>query len=290
MTFDFIKNRKSNAFWLLTSLLFLCIFYLNLIWRTTKSIDYLTTNILFYGAILYLLWQRKAKISTRSDLFSSFIGLSLLVIVMIKAMSLFNFELTLLPLFPFFAGISLALIASGFRGLGQYGQELFFAWFLFFPEGVIGNFIDNVIRITVLNAKCATYLLYYLGFDVANQDNEVLLSLPNLGEYRAIVDYPCAGVPMILLILKLSLLLVSFFPVNKSQCFLIPMVSIAIGFFLGVVRVCIMTLAIPEQATFDYWHGAQGSQIFSTVAIMIFSGFAYWILNRENLLDPLELD
>ena len=290
MTFDFIKNRPSNGFWLLSSLGFLGIFYLNLIWRATGNIDEFTTNILFYGAILFLLWRRKEKKHIRSDLFSSFIGLGLLIIVMIKAISLFNFELTLLPLFPFFAGISLALIASGFQGLGQYSQELFFAWFLFFPDGVLGSFIDNIIKITVLYAKSAAYLLYYLGFDVASQDNEILLSLPDLGEYKAIVDYSCAGVPMILLLLKLSLLLVSFFPVKKSQYFFIPIVSIAIGFLLGVVRVCLMTLVISEPATFDYWHSAVGSQIFSTVAIMIFSGFAYWILNRDNLLGPLEPD
>ena len=287
MTLNYIKFlRRNNIFWLLISLAGLGIFYLNLIWKTTENIDQLTTNILFYGAIFWLLWKRKEKVNIQSDLFSSFIGLSLLIIIIIKAISLFDFESNLLSLIPFFAGLSLALIASGFKGLGQYGQELFFAWFLFFPTGVIGNFIDNIVRITVLNAKFATYFLYYLGFNVTNRGNEVLLSLPNLGEYKAIVDYPCAGVPMILLMLKLSLLLVSFFPVEKSQRFSIPMVSIAIGFFLGVVRVCILTLVIPEQATFDYWHGTEGSQIFSTLAIMIFSGFAYWLLNRDGLLDP----
>ena len=285
MTFDFIKNRKSNRFWLLTSLLFLCIFYLNLIWRTTKSIDYLTTNILFYGAILCLLWQRKEKINIRSSIFSSFIGLILLIIVIIKTISLFHFESIFLTLVPFYSCISLALIASGFRGLVQYWKELFFAWFLFFPEDTIGFSINNIVKITNITANFATYFLYYLGFDVTNKGNEVLLSLPNMGEYKAIVNYSCTGLPMILLMLKLSLLLISFFPVQKSQCFSIPMVSITIGFVLGVIRVCIMTLMIPEQVTFDYWHGAEGSQIFSTVAIMIFSGFAYWVLNRDGLFN-----
>ena len=285
--FRFYKNVvKSNGFWLLIILSFLGIFHLNLTWKSRENIDHLTTNILFYGAIFWLLWQRKEKINIQSDLFSSLIGLSLLVIIIIKAIYLFSFEYNLLSLIPFGAGISLALIASGFKGLSQYSQELFFAWFLFFPTGVIGNFIDNIVKITVLNAKFATYFLYYLGFNVTNQGNEVLLSLPNLGDYKAIVDYPCAGVPMILLMLKLSLLLISFFPVGKSQCFSIPMVSIAIGFFLGVVRVCILTLVIPEQASFDYWHGTEGSQIFSTLAIMIFFGFAYWVLNRDGLLNP----
>ncbi|MGK7894062.1 MAG: archaeosortase/exosortase family protein, partial [Xenococcus sp. (in: cyanobacteria)] len=137
-----------------------------------------------------------------------------------------------------------------------------------------------------LNAEFASYVLYYLGFQVTNQGNELLLSLPNLGEYKAIVDYPCAGVPMIILMLKLSLLLVSFFPVGKSQRFAIPLVSILIGFLLGVVRVCILTLVMPEQTRFDYWHGSSGSQIFSTLAIIIFSSYAYWTLSRDGLLDP----
>ncbi|ELS01847.1 Transmembrane exosortase [Xenococcus sp. PCC 7305] len=276
---------KKNGFWLWTILLFLGVFYLNLVWKALGNIDDLITNILFYGAVLGLIWRRRDRINLNSNFFASFLGLSLLVVIVIKTLSLFSFESNLLSLVPFCAGLGVALIASGLRGLRQYGQELFFAWFLFFPTGLIGNFIDNIVKITVLNAKFATYCLYYLGFNVINRGNEVILSLPSLGNYKAIVDYSCAGMPMILLMLKLSLLLVSFFPVAKSQCFSIPMVSIVIGFVLGVVRVCILTLAIPEQATFDYWHGTEGSQIFSTAAIMIFAAFAYWMLNRDGLLD-----
>ena len=276
---------KSHIFWLFFSLTNLGIFHLNLIWKVTENLDELTTNILFYGAIFWSIWRRKETVNIQSDLFSSCLGLILLIIIIIKAISLFSFEYNLLSLIPFLTGISFALIASGFRGLGQYSQELFFAWFLFFPTGVIGNFIDNSIKITVLNAKFATYVLYYLGFQVTNQGNEVLLSLPHLGDYKAIVDYPCAGMPMILLMLKLSLLLVSFFSFAKFQRFVIPMISIAIGFLLGVVRVCILTLVMPEQATFDYWHGSQGSQIFSTLAIIIFSSYAYWILLDTRTLN-----
>ncbi|MGK7899051.1 MAG: cyanoexosortase A, partial [Xenococcus sp. (in: cyanobacteria)] len=146
---------KNNLFWLFSSLAGLGVFHLNLIWKVTGNLDELTTNILFYGAIFGLLWQRKEEVNIQSDLFSSCLGLSLLTIIIIKTIYLFSFEYNLLSLIPLFAGISLALIASGFRGLGQYSRELFFAWFLFFPTGVIGNFIDNSIKITVLNAKFA---------------------------------------------------------------------------------------------------------------------------------------
>ena len=84
--------------------------------------------------------------------------------------------------------------------------------------------------------------------------------------------------------LPLSALLLSFVPLPNQQRLLIPLFSVVLGFLLGVIRVCILTLLIPNQASFDYWHGAQGSQIFSTVAITIFSGYCYWILERKPVI------
>ena len=270
--------------WAAISIISLGILYFNLIWKTTADSDRLLTELLFYSAICALLWRRKNTLVLNSD-WSSFIGLFALTIVAIKTITLFSFEATLIPLIPFFGAISLALITSGTRGILEYKKEIFFAWFLFFPTGVIGHFIDSLIKITVLNAKFATYILYYVGFDVANQGNRVILDLAEIGHFTAIVDYPCAGVPMILLMLKLSLLLVCFFPFTKQQKILIPLVSVTIGFTLGVIRVCILTLLIPQPAKFDYWHGSSGDQIFSTLAIIIFAGFAYWMLERLNSPD-----
>ncbi len=271
-----------HKFWLSSSLVGIAILYLILMWKTTGDIDQLTTDSLFWGAIFWLLWRKKDDLDYRSDPLSGFIGLLLLGLILSKALALFWFESVLLPILPISTTIALCLMASGLKGLGQYLQELFFAWFLFFPTGVIGFFIDGLVHITVLNAKLASYFLYYVGFDVASRGNQVLLSLPESGNVEAIVDYPCAGVPMILLMLKLSLLLVSLITLSSKQKILIPMFSIGLGFFLGVIRVCILTLSIPNPTQFNYWHGAQGSQIFSTLAIVIFAGFCYWFLETKQ--------
>ena len=266
---------------LLSGLIATAILYLNLTWNT-GDIDLVTTSGFYWGAIIWLLWRKRDRLNYDSDIVSSCLGLFLLGLTISKVTNLFWFESTLLPLFPFVIAIALALIASGFKGLTQYWQELFFAWFLFFPEGAIGHAIDNIVRITILNAKFATYFLYYIGFDVASKGNQVLLSLPELGQFKAIVDYPCAGVPMILLMLKFALLLISLTSLSKQEKLIVPAFSIVLGFLLGVVRVSILTLLIPNPTKFDYWHGAQGSQIFSTLAITIFAGFCYWILERKQ--------
>ena len=272
---------KGDRLWLFTSLIAMAILYLSLTWRSTENADQLTTNTLFWGAIIGLLWRRQSNLDFQNDSISSFIGLALLGLIISKTFTLFWFESALLSLLPFFCLFALCLIASGFKGLGQYIQELFLAGFLFFPTGVIGYFVDGVLHITILNAKFASYLLYYLGFNVVSQGNEVLLSLPNLGKFKAIVDYPCAGVPMILLLLKLALVLIFFVPLPGTQKTYVPLVAIAFGFLLGVTRVCILTLLIPNISQFEYWHGAQGDQIFSTIAIVSFSAFGYWILETH---------
>ena len=279
--------QKSDKFWLFSSLVSSAVLYLNLVWKTTANIDRLTTESLFWIAILWLLWRRRDKLNFKSGLFSTCFGLVLILLILAKTFSLFWFESTLIPLMPIFITFGLALMASGFKGLQQYWRELFFAWFLFFPEGVIGTLIDKLIHITVINAKLASFLLHYVGFNVGSYSNQVVLHLPELGKFTALVDYPCAGIPMIVLMLRISLLLVAFFPLPKKECILVPIVSLGIGFGLGVIRVCILTLLLPEEAKFDYWHGTEGSQIFSTLAIVIFSFFCHSVLKKYNLLDSV---
>ena len=281
-------GQKSDKFWLFSSLVSSAILYLNLSWKTTADIDKLTTESLFWIAILWLLWRRRDKLNFNSNLFSTCFGLVLIFLVLAKSFSLFWFESTLIPLMPIFLSFGLALIASGFKGLRQYWRELFFTWFLFFPEGVIGTAIDKFIRITVINAKLASFVLHYVGFNVSSYSNHVVLELPELGKFTALVDYPCAGVPMIVLMLRISLLLVAFFPLPKKERILVPLVSLGIGFGLGVIRVCILTLLISEKAKFDYWHGAEGSQIFSTLAIVIFSFFCHSVLKKYALFDSVQ--
>jgi cyanoexosortase A len=276
--------------WLFFCVISVAIIYLNLTWKITADFDRLTTESLFWVAILGLLWRKRDRLNYNSDLLSSFLGFCLLGIILTKTLSLFWFESTLLSLVPPASALALALIASGCSGLMQYNKELFFAWFLFFPTGVIGNLADKIFHITILNAKIATFLLYYFGFNVASRGNEVLLSLGEKRIFTAVVEYPCAGMPMILLMLKLALLLVCFVPLTKKQKIVIPLVSLFIGFILGVIRVCILTLKIPEPDNFAYWHGSNGSQIFSTLAIVLFSGYCYWILEyqRSNNLPQIE--
>ena len=261
------------------------LFYLSLTSRITENLDRVITDSLFFGAIFYILWQRQNQIQFKQNLLSSLIGTSLITIVIIKSLTLFSFEDKLIFLIPFLMFLGFSLLTSGFYGIFQYKGELFLSGVLFFPEEVIGIFLEKLVSVTVLNAKVATYLLYYFGFNVTRENNHILLFIPEVGNFQAIVNYSCSGMPMIILLLKLAFLLIFLFPFSKKQIIFIPLLSILLGFTLGVIRVCILTLLIHQPTNFDYWHGDDGAQIFSTLAIMIFSLFAYWLVQKQGFLE-----
>ena len=276
------KTIAGDRFFLLSTLIGIAVLHLGLTWKAMGNIDQLVTDSLFWGVILWLLWQKENSLKYKSYVASSFVGWLLLSLVFFKTIGFLEFESIFLSFLPIFTLLPVLLIASGFKGLRHHLQELFFALFLFFPTGAIGYLMDRYFKITVINAKVATYFLYYLGFDTVSQGNEVILNLPEIGKFKAIVGLPCAGIPMIVLILRISLLLISCVCLSKKKQILLPSFSLVLGFLLGVVRVCLLTLLIPYQAQFDYWHGDNGSQIFSTLAIVIFSAFCYWIMEKDR--------
>ncbi|MDJ0647637.1 MAG: archaeosortase/exosortase family protein [Xenococcaceae cyanobacterium MO_188.B19] len=277
-------NTYQNQSIFCLCLINIALFYLIITWRVTGNLDRVITDSLFYSAIIYLFWQRQDQVKFRSEISSSFIGTVLITIVVIKSLSLLSFENYFIFLIPFFTIVGLSLITCGFSGILQYRKEFFLSGILFFPSEVAGMALEKLTSVTIVNAKVAAYLLYYVGFNVNSTGNKVLLSLPKIGDFQAVVNYSCSGMPMIILLFKLGLILIFLFPFSSKERILIPIFSIIAGFILGVIRVCILTLLIPQPTNFNYWHGNNGSQIFSTLAIMLFVSLSYWWIQKQGFL------
>ncbi|BAU63917.1 hypothetical protein STA3757_12860 [Stanieria sp. NIES-3757] len=287
------RTFKSNQFWFYASLISFAVFCLTLSWKTTENIDSLITSSLFWGAIFLLLWRKRGqteelvkcnRINFKSDFFATVFGFSLLGSILFKSVSYFWFEsLLFLPFTPFFGFLGIIAIASGFKGLKQYWLELLLSGLLFFPSDKLGWWFNQLFQTQIITAKFANYLLYYLGFNTISQSYNILLHLPEKGYFTASVNYACTGVSMMILMFKLTLLLESLVMMKMLQRFLLPIAAVVIGFVLGAIRVSIMTVLLPEPAKFDYWHGTEGAQIFSTLAILIFSSICYLALNKQKL-------
>ena len=108
----------------------------------------------------------------------------------------------------------------------------------------------------------------------------MLLTLPQ-GQVSV---YPCTGGPLIVWLLKLSLLIVLVFPLTKFQKLVLASCACSIGFFIGCIRVGLLAVVVNNRNAFDYWHGTQGGQIFLAAAILTFVVLCNWILPLEECI------
>ncbi|MDX2215605.1 MAG: cyanoexosortase A [Oculatellaceae cyanobacterium bins.114] len=261
-----VYQGKESQVWLSIVGVGIVALHLVLTWRLLGQTDQLVLNLLLWGAIASLLWQRRSTLILKSDRWATLIGLMLFTLLLCKSLSLFWFESAFVRVFPGLATLGWALLASGFR-LQQYGREFCIVFTLMLPQGLLAEIMHQQIGsyVQVWIAQIATFLLHYGGVDVVRHGVEVVL-----GQKAVAVEYACTGMPMLILLLQLSVVLLLVFPISLWKQVLLVVIAIVTAFSLSSIRVAVMALVVNHPSTFDYWHGVQGSQIFTTLAIGLF--------------------
>lgn len=279
-TLPFAVDRllQNSNFWLCAIAIGLTALHLSFTLKLTDNIDQLCLNILFWGAIYSLLWKKRNVLNLESDIYSSFLAFLLITLILLKSLSLFWFETSFLNIFPLISTFSVALLASGFKNLKQYWREFILVFILAVPDGIIGIIIANTINLSLLAAKFSTFFLWYLGFNVYRQGIYVILPTGTIE-----INTACSGFNAIMLLLRLSLLFIMMFPTELYKKVLASIGGIFIAFIINGMRIALMAVlvAYSNQQSFDYWHGENGSQIVSTISILIFGIFCR-LLIREN--------
>ena len=187
-----------------------------------------------------------------------------------------------LLLSPFLAALGLALLASGFCGLGQYYKELTVLFFLGAPQALIPPLIDT----TAITAKFATLVLWYSGFTVSRDGLNIYLGS------GAVEVYPgCSGIEGVTYLLSLAGLFLVMFPMNWYRQFLILLVAVTIAFVVNGIRVALMAhlVATSDIEVFQYWHKGNGSMIFSMISVLLFSACC-WALNHQTNATEQDLE
>ena len=259
----------------------LSVLHLLLTWRVVGDIDRLIVSALFWGAALCLLWRKQDDVNLESGIFSSFFGLLLMTLVLVKSFSLFWFESSFLKILPLMAAIGLGLLASGIKGLKQYWRELSLVVLLCIPESLLVETINQIFNITTLTAQFAVFILWYLGFDVTRQGAHVILP------HNSVWVAPhCTGISTALLLIKLSVVLILISPTDWSKKVLVSLSSVFMTFVVSGIRVALIATVVSNQEAFNYWHGAEGNQIFSTISILLFGLLCRFLLQADKLLAP----
>ncbi|MCF4967942.1 cyanoexosortase A [Nostoc sp. CMAA1605] len=231
-------------------------------------------NALFLLVVYLSLKDKKHKLNLNSDFFSSLMGVFFIIVIFIISLLQINIGiLSLLP--PLISGIGLALLASGYRGLKQYYQELWLLSFL-----TIRYFLLNFpIDISILTAKLSTAILWYTGFKVSRSGIVVNLPTGSIEVYSG-----CSGVDIIVDLLSLVVLFIFMFDIKLKQKIMLPIISTTLGFIVNGFRVALMAILVAQgdQQAFKYWHEGDGSLIFSMIASFFLCCFCWFLLSRNE--------
>lgn len=285
--FDSFPSLKSSKFWLLGIAAGLSAIHLTITWKSDNS-DLWGLSVLFLAAVCSLMWKKRDTLNLGAGGISSVIGTLIIALVLLKSTYPTGKFPHLVDKFsyvsPLISGVGLGLIASGFKGLKQYKQELIILFFLGVPQAVIPSLID----ISILTAQFSNAVLWYLGFEVARQGVNVILPTGSVEVYSG-----CSGMVAILYLWGLAALFLVMFPTDWSKKILVPVVATLLAFVVNGGRVALMAVlaASSNKQAFDYWHTGSGSQIFAMSSVLIFGLFCFLLLrlNEAENEDSVEL-
>lgn len=278
-----VRPLQTTQFWLLAIAGGLIAIHLTLTWRLTGDSSRISTTILCWVAVFFLLSEKHHTLRLESGIFSSLLGLLLIGFVLLRNLFLTSID-SFFDFSPFIAGLGLALLASGVKGLPQYWQELMIVFVFNLPVGLL----VRTINISPLTAKFATTILSYIGFHPYLQGINILLP-----KGAVEVESGCSGMESITRMLQLSVLFLVMFPIDLTKKILVPVVAVLIAFVVNSFRVALMAIlvAYSNPVAFEYWHKGTGSQIFILISSLVFGVFCYFVSKKDDSddRDPMEI-
>ncbi len=268
-----VKSLKNFKFCLLAIATGLIAIHLTLTSRANDA-SLLGTSALFWVAVCSLLWPKRDALSLNSGFFSSFWGISLIVFVLLKSISVSGYE-PFLRVSPLISALGVALLASDFKGLKQYWRELLILCFLAPSPGALSLLID----MSTFTAQFANAVLWYLGLEVSRQGVYIFLPTGNIEVYPG-----CSGIESMLHLLGLAVLFLLMVPTNWLEKILVPVVAVFVAFVVNGARVALMAVlaASSKPQALDYWHKGDGSVLFSMISVLILGLFCLFLIRRDN--------
>jgi len=281
------QTLKSSKFWLVGIAAGLSAIHITITWKSDNT-DLWGMSVLFLAAVCSLIWKKRNTLSLKSGIVSSFIGTLIIAGVLLKSTSPIRKYPELIDEFsylsPLISAVGLGLIASGFKGLRQYWQELLLLFFLGVPHVILLSLID----ISIFTAQFSTAVLWYLGFEVSRQGVFIILPTGSVEVYSG-----CSGMIAILYLWGLATLFLVMFPTDWSKKILVPVVATLLAFVVNGGRVALMAILVASsnQKGFEYWHTGAGSQIFAMTSVLIFGLFCFFIVqpHKAENEDSVEL-
>ena len=277
---DWKKSLQKIEYWLVALSGGIVLLHLTLIDKSQNE-NLFSTATLTWLTIGSLLWDRRKKLILESDTASTFVGMVLVVLVIIRNLSTTDSSLRL---FPLIAGVGVILIASGFKSLKSYGKEIILLGLLLFLRLV--TIVLNAFDLPLLTAKVSAFMLWFVGFDVVRQG--VVIALPT---GRVEVYGACSGVESIVLMLCIAILFFFLISISHWQKVICIAIAVMLGFMVNAFRVALLAFFVDVQQpkAFEYWHSSDGSLSFAIISVFMFGLFC-WLVYVRNLNPSSAID
>lgn len=266
-----IKPLTNPKFLLLGIATGLIAIHLTVTWRRGYT-DLWGISLVFWVTVCYLIWKKRNNLNLASGSISSFLGTLIIAFVLLESI----FYINKFPyISPFVSAIGLGLIASGFKGLKQYWQEIVL---LFFPSAAYATLLF-LVDLPTLTATFAHFVLWYLGFSASRHGVKITLSTGVVE-----VNPSCSGLESIFQLWVIAILFLAVFPTDWKQRILLPVVASLLGFVMNLVRVVLMTILIAfnNYKAFEYWHTGDGSLLISMIYIIVFVVFCLYLVRLKE--------
>lgn len=272
-----VSDLKTPRFWLLGLAGSLVAIHFTLTDRTADAQDFLGLSILVWFAVGSLINRKRQSLQLESGVGATLLGAFLIGIILLRtANATVNPGLSVIPLM---GGFGLALIASGFKGIRQYWRELIILGLLAVPKE-LGVGLFNISHfLSLLITKIVGFVLWYLGFEVSTQANQLLF--PSGG---VVINDACAGVGNLIYLIRVAIIFLLVFPLsNRKNIMFVPIVALALAFLMNLIRVGLLAVLSPNNPdAFTYWHEGTGSLTFTFTVVIIFGSYYLFLLRREN--------
>jgi cyanoexosortase A len=280
--FSELQSKLLNAtskleFWLLATWTSLIAINITLIIRLSSDIDEIAITILTWAVAILLAVRNRAKLKFESSPTAIAVGVLLIGWVLIKCLLIRRITDMLFILTPVVGTLGVALIASGWKGVNYYWKPILLAATLGIPVAFLFPAIEKVIPVDVFTAQFANSALWYGGVDVAQQGIRIVSQFGSVDVMKG-----CAGLPPILMLLRITLMFVLVFPVTRFHQWVLFSSAIVISFIVNSLRVALLVIVSAQDDAFKYWHTGDGAQLFSVGSVLILLGLCNWLTRDDG--------
>ncbi len=281
---EYLELLASPKFYLLLISVFLAILHFVLAWKfSTVSIknnrllptDLVSFELPFWSAVILICWRSRPLNLIKNSIYQTYIALVFLTFILVRLLGISWLDVDFFIYSAYFLAFIFALLSVEWSKLPSYWIYALYLGFMVIPTN--SPLFNEWIHIDQITAAIAAFILHYLGKDVTFHG--AYLTIPT-GTVR--VSYICAGGPLTLILLKVTLLMTLIYTLNWSRKISLALAAIGVGFGLGCLRVAFLVTVVNNSKVFHYWHGSQGGQFFLSVATLGFVLICSWLIPLDE--------